>query len=59
MLTKHTRGEVHEAAAMLINAKGTPALMKVLGTYGVVRTGQIQVRDWDRFVSDCQKVEAA
>jgi hypothetical protein len=30
----------------------------VLGTYGVVRTGQIQVRDWDRFVSDCQKAEA-
>ena len=59
MLTKHTRGEVHEAAAMLINAKGTPSLMKVLGTYGSVRTGQIQVRDWSRFIADCQKAEAA
>lgn len=59
MLTKHTRAEVHEAAAILVKAKGTPALMKVLGTYGVVRTGQIQVRNWDRFVSDCHKSEAA
>jgi len=59
MLTIHTLSEVHDAAAMLVKAKGTPALMKLLGTYGVVRTGQIQVHDRAQFISDCQKAEAA
>ncbi len=59
MIIKPTRNDVHGAAAILIKVKGAPALMKVLGTYGAVRTGQIQMRDWPRFITDCQKVETA
>jgi hypothetical protein len=59
MLKKPNRNDVHAAAAVLIKAKGIPTLMKVLGTYGSVRTGQIQVRDWSQFIADCQKAEAA
>ena len=59
MIIKPNLNDVHEAAAILIKGKGTPALMKVLGAYGAVRTGQIQVRDWSRFITDCRKAEAA
>jgi hypothetical protein len=59
MIINPNRNDVHAAAAILIKRRGTPALMKVLGTYGSVRTGQIQVRDWSRFITDCQKAEAA
>jgi hypothetical protein len=59
MIAKPNRSDVHDAAAALMKKKGTPALMKVLGTYGAVRTGQIQVRDWERFIADCLKAGAA
>ena len=57
MIAKPNRNDVHEAASILIKSKGTPALMKVLATYGAARTGQIQVHDWPRFIVDCLKAE--
>ena len=59
MIIKPSRGDLHEAAAALMKKKGIPALMKVLGTYGAVRNGQIQGRDWERFIADCLKAGAA
>ena len=59
MITKHNRSDVYDAATTLMRYKGTPVLMKLLGTYGAVRTGQIQARDWDRFIADCLKAGAA
>jgi hypothetical protein len=55
MIANPNRNNVHEAASILIKSKGIPALMKVLAAYGAVRTGQIQVRDWSRFIADCLK----
>ena len=59
MIAKPNRCDVHEAASILMKSKGTPVLMGVLTTYGAVRTGQIQVRDWPRFIADCLKADAA
>ena len=59
MITKPNRNDVYAAASLLRKNKGAPALKKVLGTYGAILTGQIQMRDWARFIADCQKAEAA
>jgi len=59
MTTKPSRNDVYTAASTLRKRKGAPALKKVLGTYGAVLTGQIKMRDWTRFIADCQKAEAA
>lgn len=45
--------DLHKAGTAYLNKNGMEAMMKLMGKYGALRTGEIKEEDRGKFIADC------